>query len=301
MGDLKLQGHSGLFGHEVPVQHRKLLHVSDQEIKDMTHNNNTDEIVVQTKSGEKHIVFADELSVKGGKLPKVGDTVNLPFLDESAKVLHVDDEWNEDMGFAAAALGGGLVGLGLAKLSDTASRSGGIKGNTEAIRHLSIEADVSHKELEWAKQQMLHKSDGKKLSKAEQATLDDIQDRQGKQEKINKTPYPDCPTLTNGDIHWALKLEEKVKAGYTPQTAEIDRYQSIADTLNKHFNASQSVQGTVPEPGSGTTSMDRAIKVAKDAAQEAARSAAELAGKVAGHAEADSTKPTPPQAKRKTE
>ena len=289
MGDLKLQGHSGMFGHEVPVQHRKLLNVSDQEIKDMTRNNNTDEIVVQTKSGEKHIVFADELSVKGGKMPKVGDTVNLPFLDESAKVLHVDDEWNEDLGFAAAALGGGLVGLGLAKLTDTASRSGGTKGNTEAIRHLSIEADVSQKELNWAKHQMLNKSDGKKLSKVDQSTLDDIQDRQGRQDKINKTAYPDCPTLTNGDIHWALKLEEKVKAGYNPQMAEIDRYQSIATALNTHFNAAQTV---VPQSG-GTTSMDRAIESAK----EAERSAAESAGKAAAAA----SKPAPPATKRKTE
>lgn len=232
MGDLKLQGQKGFFGAEAPVKHKKLLEVSEQELKAATKDNNLDEMVVETTSGEKYVVYADELNVKGGKMPKTGDSVNLPFLDESAKVVMVDDEWNEDYGYAGMAAGAGLVGLAASKVRDTFMQGGGISGKPQSLMQFTRDAEVSQKELKWAQSYQEKRLDPKKLSKVDEERYDDIMTRHGKEQKINNTPYPGVAGLTNGDVLWAQKLESKVHKGYQPVDAEMDRYKQIFSAMN---------------------------------------------------------------------
>lgn len=139
MSDLKLQGSSGYFKEVKPTVRQLQCGVSPEQVKKATANNNLDEIVVKDAKGRHFVAYADELSVKSGALPKVGDKVNLPFLDE-VEVLHVDDEWNEDLGAGlsqgmlggAAAAAGALLGL---KLID----DGGLKGSDAKLQQLTYD------------------------------------------------------------------------------------------------------------------------------------------------------------------
>lgn len=246
MGDLKLQGYSGMFHKEVPVEHRKLPDgYPDKDIKGLMQNNNLDEIAVASPDGQKHIVYADELKVKGGHLPKVGEQVNLPFLDDPATVIAVDDEFNEDYGFAAMTAAGGLAGLGIAGLADVATHGGGVHGDAAAIRLHTTDDEVSQKELKWAEAFSARTAKGGKIDKTEQARHDDIVKRHHQQQAIDKQPYPDCPSLTAGDIKWAVRLEKKVLHGLTPTRQETKRYMDIADTLRKGFEQ-KDVEKTLP-------------------------------------------------------
>lgn len=56
-------------------------------------NNHLDEIVIQNDN-YRAVIYGDELSIKDGKLPKVGEMIK--FGDLEGKVVHVDDESNEE-------------------------------------------------------------------------------------------------------------------------------------------------------------------------------------------------------------
>jgi len=109
MANMKLQGSSGAFYADDKVNVRKIKENTPSElISKVIEDNNIDEIVVKDAKGQQFIAYADELSVKGGKMPKVGDKVSLPFVDGEATVTHVDDEYNEQWtGF----LNGGVIGM----------------------------------------------------------------------------------------------------------------------------------------------------------------------------------------------
>ena len=86
MGDLVLRGHTGFSNKEVLPDTRQVKEGVDLDtIKNCTNNNNLDEVVVKDAKGELYVTFADELSVRDVALPKIGDKVNLPFLDEAGK------------------------------------------------------------------------------------------------------------------------------------------------------------------------------------------------------------------------
>lgn len=108
MANMKLQGSSGAFYADAKVNVRKIKENTPSElISKVIEDNNIDEIVVKDAKGQQFIAYADELSVKDGKMPKVGDKVSLDFVDGEATVTHVDDEYNEEWtGF----LNGGLIG-----------------------------------------------------------------------------------------------------------------------------------------------------------------------------------------------
>ncbi|PKL80100.1 MAG: hypothetical protein CVV27_00925 [Candidatus Melainabacteria bacterium HGW-Melainabacteria-1] len=234
MGELKLQSQGGLFGKEQPVHVRKLSSaVNAEDIKGMTKDNNLDEIVVENPLGDRHVVYADELSVKGGKLPKVGDTVNLPFLDEAVKVIHVDDEINEDH-----VLGGLGFGLGMTGLLAGRLLGGRPAGNDTDIKRLSGPAEVSEKELNWAESTQNKSLSGEKPSKADQSRFNDIMSRYAEQQKRDNSPYRPDSKLSQGDLNWALQLEKKVsKLDYQPNVEETERYTQIARLLTAELSA----------------------------------------------------------------
>lgn len=155
MGDMQLKGSTGMFGKETPVQARKVNDgVDPAKVEKALQNNNLDEIVVKGKSGASYVVYADELSMKNGALPKKGAQVNLPILPgedgkNPATVTLVDDESNEDYSFLTA----GLVGV-------LHNRKGGMDGDDSEIKKISHLVnqcepadlkDVSEQEINWAK------------------------------------------------------------------------------------------------------------------------------------------------------
>lgn len=78
-----------------------------------TNNNHLDEIIIQNDN-YRAVIYGDELSIKDGKLPKVGDTIK--FGDLEGKVIHVDDESNEEWVEPLKAAGtgaaiGAMIGL----------------------------------------------------------------------------------------------------------------------------------------------------------------------------------------------
>ncbi|MEZ0372961.1 MAG: hypothetical protein ACAI44_27970 [Candidatus Sericytochromatia bacterium] len=256
MGDLKLQGHSGFFGKEEPVQHRTLNKVSDQDIKGMTQDNNLDEIVVQTPDGQKHIAYADELSVKDGALPKVGDKVSLPFLDDEATVLHVDDEWNEDLGMAGATVIGGLGGLGAATLYNHLHDTGGTQGSDAVIRVFSRESDISRKEIKWVKENL----DKTGFPESMKQSIRKIFEQSGKLEALAKQAALAAPAVSQDDLNWALQLEQKVKeTDYMPSAEEQKRYEKIATDLQALNQASS--QAPSQAPSSEAADIDWAVQL----------------------------------------
>jgi hypothetical protein len=153
MGDMQLKGSTGMFGKEIPVQARKVNDgVEPAKIEKAIQNNNLDEIVVKGQSGASYIVYADELSIKNGSLPKKGAQVNLPILPgedgkNPATVTLVDDEFNEDYSFLTAGIVGALH-----------NRKGGMAGDDTEINKIAhlvnqcepADLDSMENEIKWA-------------------------------------------------------------------------------------------------------------------------------------------------------
>jgi hypothetical protein len=97
MGNLKLQGSQGMLGLPAEIKTAQLRpNVKLAEIQAATHDNDLDELVVKNAQGEITLAYADELSVKDGKMPKAGDKITVDFVEGEVEVLHVDNESNED-------------------------------------------------------------------------------------------------------------------------------------------------------------------------------------------------------------
>lgn len=181
MGDMKLQGSTGMFGKDTPVQARKVNDgVDSAKVEKALQNNNLDEIVVKGKSGASYIVYADELSVKNGALPKKGAQVNLAILPgedgkNPATVTLVDDESNEDYSFLTA----GLVGV-------LHNRKGGMDGDNSEIKKIShlvnqcepAGLDPMKAEIEWA---IALEKNGRDKTPAELEKYKEIADKLNKQ------------------------------------------------------------------------------------------------------------------------
>lgn len=224
MSDLKLQGSGGIFGKEQPVQVRKVIPAANEAlIKGITNDNNLDEIVVEGKHGERHVVYADELSVKDGKLPKVGDKVNLPFLDEQVKVIHVDDEINEDRVLSGMSAGFGLSGFLVARLA-----GGSPSGSDTEIKRFSQLPDVSQKELNWARDVQ---AKGKQPNAADQAKAKEIMQRHAKQQQVAGEPCKPGSKVSFGELVWALDLARQVQDGHKATPEEAKRYQATYQQL----------------------------------------------------------------------
>ncbi|MEZ0374354.1 MAG: hypothetical protein ACAI44_35030 [Candidatus Sericytochromatia bacterium] len=226
MGDLKLQGQTGINGHPTPVTHRKLKDgVSLEQIKQATVSNNLDEVVYADKQGHHYISYADELTVKNGELPKVGDKVNLPFLDEAATVVHVDDEWNEDLGFMPAKA---LMGLG-GVLANLVADSGGAEGSDKAIQAISAPFGApSKKEMSWASDLQNRSLAGYQPSADELKRFKDILGRYAADQQTRNQGVSYGPQTAKDEKLWVQSLEQRVsRDGYRPSREELDLYQDI--------------------------------------------------------------------------
>lgn len=228
MGDLKLQGSSGVFSTPKLPQTRKIdAGVSLEKIQEATANNNLDEMVVKDKSGQRYVTYADELSVKNGKLPKVGEKVNLPFLDEAVTVEHVNDEINEDLGLTVTRGSVPILGRMIAnKYGD----KGGYTGDDSAIKKISSPlTEVSQKELEWAKSLEKHVTQGGKLKALDKEQYTDIYERYTGKEPSSPKPAPATPSSppTEEEKQWALALKEKMSEGYKPNAQERAYYDKV--------------------------------------------------------------------------
>jgi hypothetical protein len=114
---IKLQGSTGVWGQSETIKVRQVNEgVSLDQIKAAAQKNNLDEIVLEDQKGTKYIAYADELSVAGSlfsnNLPKEGSTVEVSFIDGPVKVLHVNDERNEDWSKLTESIGTGGLGVG---------------------------------------------------------------------------------------------------------------------------------------------------------------------------------------------
>lgn len=97
MGNLKLNAQQGMLYKKDQLKTLKIKpEATLNQVKSATKDNNLDEVVLKDKQGHLHVAYADELSVKGGSLPNKGELVNVDFVDGTAEVVHVDNEWNED-------------------------------------------------------------------------------------------------------------------------------------------------------------------------------------------------------------
>lgn len=237
MANMKLQGSSGAFYADEKVNVRKIKENTPSElISKVIEDNNIDEIVVKDAKGQQFIAYADELSVKDGKMPKVGDKVSLDFVDGEATVTHVDDEYNEQW---TSFLNGGIIGAMFG--------SEGKEGSDKAIQAISTPLAkeikysgqaVSQEDIQWALA-----LESKVMTQGYQPSAADL----NRYEKIatalqaesqKKTPAPAAlPDVKpkNGasqtELDWALKLEAHVKSGYDPTPAERELYSSIFERL----------------------------------------------------------------------
>lgn len=177
MGDLKLQGSHGMWNDPVPLKHREAnANTTFAQIKAATKENNLDELVVTDKNGTMHVVYADELNVKDGKLPKPGTEVELSFIDGPVTVEYVDDEIKED---TYAAMGG----LGLL-LSD---KTLNLDGDDSALRKLTHDpgksaiARPTGPDTTWTKAQL-----DQELKWAEKFSEDVANGAEGTRSEINR-------------------------------------------------------------------------------------------------------------------
>ncbi len=157
MSDMQLKGSTGFFGKETPVNVRKVNEgVSTEKVKAALQDNNLDEVVVKGKSGASYVVYADELNMAKGSLPKPGTKLSLPLIPgEDGKnpltVQLVDDESNEDY----SGLTAGMIGMWM-------NKNGGLKGDDAKIKSISEALNlcnpnpttkgVTEAEIEWALQ-----------------------------------------------------------------------------------------------------------------------------------------------------
>ena len=230
MGELKLGGQTG-YGKELEVTNRKIKDgVSLDKVKQATANNNLDEVVVKDSKGNSYVSYADELSVKDGKLPKVGDKVNLPFIDGEAVVTHVDDEWNEDLGFGAY----GILGVGAIVASRIADK-GGIQGDHTDIDTISESlGKPAAKELSWALElENKVNTQNYQPSTDEKNKYEDIYFRLSKSSDADKQDKAADKTSENiQNPVWAFELLEKAKTGYEPTTQEVERFENTRKDWN---------------------------------------------------------------------
>ncbi|MGE3727246.1 MAG: hypothetical protein AB7I41_16930 [Candidatus Sericytochromatia bacterium] len=155
MSDMQLKGSTGFFGKETPINVRKVNEgVSTEKVKAALQDNNLDEVVVKGQSGASYVVYADELSMAKGSLPKPGTKVSLPLIPgEDGKnpltVQLVDDESNEDYSGLAA----GLVGMWMNKNGGVNGDDAKIKGISEAVKLCNpTTKGVTDPEIHWALQ-----------------------------------------------------------------------------------------------------------------------------------------------------
>jgi hypothetical protein len=156
MSDMQLKGSTGFFGKETPVNVRKVNDgVSTEKVKAALQDNNLDEIVVKGKSGASYVVYADELSMAKGSLPKSGTKLSLPLIpgedgQNPLTVQLVDDESNEDY----SGLTAGMIGMWM-------NKNGGLKGDDTKIKNISEtvnlcnpsdSAKLTESEIQWANQ-----------------------------------------------------------------------------------------------------------------------------------------------------
>lgn len=185
MSDMQLKGSTGFFGKETPVNVRKVSEgVSPEKVKAALQDNNLDEMVVQGKSGAQYVVYADELSMSKGSLPKAGEKIRLPHIPgEDGKnpltVKLVDDEFNEDYN----SIAGGMVGLWM-------NKNGGINGDDSKIKAISEAVNLCN-------------------------------------------PNDPVKGPSQPEIDWAIQLEQKVRSGYQPSEAEVQKYGEIAKKLSE--------------------------------------------------------------------
>ena len=149
MGDVKLQGSQGLWNNPAQLQHRVVdKEITAAQVAAAGKDNNLDELVVTDKAGQMHVIYADELSVKGGSLPKPGAEINLPFIDGPVTVVQVDDEINEDR---AAMVIGPLSAIGPKTWSGDDSALRGLSKAPDKVpfvpKPLAKDANLSPAEL----------------------------------------------------------------------------------------------------------------------------------------------------------
>lgn len=234
MGDLKLQGATGLPAKPTPVQARKInADVSLDSIKKAAAGNNLDEVVVKDKSAQRFVMYADELSVKNGALPKVGDKVTLPFIDGEATVEYVNDEINEDLGTrmlnAVPVLG--------KHLADKYGDKGGIAGDDSALKNIS-QPLTSPEELDWALELEAKVKNGDTPTSDDIKRYESIYHRYQGQYPVQKQEVPvvrgtPAPKATEPEKLWARTLEDRISTGYEPNQMELDMYAKIMVSAKK--------------------------------------------------------------------
>lgn len=269
MSDMQLKGSSGFLGKETPINVRRVNDgITTEQVKAAIQDNNLDEIVVKGKSGSSYVVYADELSVAKGSLPKPGTKVTIPFLPgddgkQPATVQLVDDEFNEDYNF----LSGGLVGTLLNSKGGNSGDDSQIRAVSQATRPGELpdisQKKLTSKEMNWAKDLEDIVNNGSHSPTAvEKDTYDKIYSKylatqpplpKFDDSKYAIEPYPQSvndpfrgtqSTPTSQEKEWVIALEKAVKTEkYTPNHQELVAYfkiiQKMSDTPDMSFDSPQ--------------------------------------------------------------
>lgn len=100
-----------------------------------------------------------------------------------------------------------------------------------------VQGAVSQQELDWAMKMQERILAGYRPTPQEAATYDNIQKRYAAQQPVQKPTAPQSPQVpqpsgqlrpvTQEELDWALKMQERILAGYRPSQAEADRYTDI--------------------------------------------------------------------------
>lgn len=224
---LPLQGKSGLTESEVPVQARRVLNhardVSHTELLAAIKDNNLDEIVVEDADGERFVLYADELAVSEGSLPRPGEQIE--YGQVKGEVLFVDDEENEDqvtVGLPSLGqVGVGLQGL-LTQESDDAIQKLSIANLDTQFE--SLPEGVTHEDMMFAIE-MGELSKNKQPITADQLTRYTEIHQALAAHKQNEHAATEEKMLK---LDWAMTLQHKIGDGaYTPTEEELTRLESM--------------------------------------------------------------------------
>lgn len=111
-----LEGQSGLGFSDDNIRVRQVKPEHLEQVKHNLQDNNVDELLLQTQTGDYFLVYADELetNLKGSHQLNNGDFVHLIDMGLEGIVIDSNDEWNEEYQRAGAGAGvAAVMGTGL--------------------------------------------------------------------------------------------------------------------------------------------------------------------------------------------
>ena len=261
---LPLQGKSGMTESDVPVQARRVLNhakdVSHTELLASIKDNNLDEIVVEDAAGERFVLYADELAVSEGSLPKPGEQIE--YGQVKGEVLFVDDEENEDkVTIGLPSLG--EIGVGIQAVLTRES--------DEAIKAISIaNLDTQFEGLpeDITNQDMMFALEVDTLTKNDQAISSDQLTRYTEihQALLAQKMSEDAAVQDKlNQLDWLTQLRGKVETeGYTPTEQELTKLETLGEAFFYQYDRqTNSFQGVQPEDFQWVLNMES--KVMNDA------------------------------------